>query len=225
MENIAVVIQKNTRQIVYMTSNSAILPKTEELDRYLTDPRYQVIVDVQTAVQGRVRMVSEQGQIVEMPLTSLNPNVYRANLGWSMEMFSHGEDFSRQIQAVTGLQVTPRGEGPARLELTTDAPDISPYNGVPEIPADGHSTASIFIRKKSPSGELLAGEEDNDLIVLHTTRGTLSQRQVRLQHGQAQVTLRSSTDTIIADVTAHGENLRRYMLHLEFAPPPQTDSE
>jgi hypothetical protein len=222
MENIAVVIQKNTRQVVYATSNSAILPKTEELDRYLADPRYQVIIDVQTAVQGRVRMVGEQGQIVEMPLTSLNPNIYRGNLGWSMEMFSRGADISRQIQAVIGMHVNPRSEGSARLELTTDAPDISPYNGIPEIPADGHSTATIFIRKKSPSGEPLTGDEDNDLIVLHTTRGTLSHRQVRLHHGQAQVTLRSSTDTIIADVTAQGENLRRYMLHLEFAPPMET---
>lgn len=220
MENIAVVIQKNNRQIIYVTSNSAILPKTEELDRYLADPRYQVIVDVQTAVRGQVRMVGERGQIVETPLAALDSQVYRLNLGWSMELFSPGGDFSEQLEAITGAKVKPRTERPAQLELTTDAPDVSPHNNIPEIPADGQSTAKIFIRKKSPEGHLLTGEADNDLVILHTTRGTLSQRRVRLEQGQAQVTLRSSTDTIIADVTAQGENLKRYMLHIEFVPPP-----
>jgi hypothetical protein len=223
MENIAVVIHKHTRQVVYVTTNSRVIPKTDKLDQYLVDPDHQVIVDIQTAKNGKVRTVGRHGQIEEVSLLSLDRTIYRVNLGWSAEMFKQGENALRGVEALTALRVRTPDNRPALLELTTDASAVSPLNTIPEIPADGRSTATIYIQKKSPHGKPLTREEDNDRVVLRTTRGTLSQRQVQLVCGRAQVKLRSSTDTVVADVTAQGENLKRYMLHIEFAPPEQKE--
>jgi hypothetical protein len=186
----------------------------------MADPDFRVVVDIQTARNGQVQVVGERGQIVEVPLSALDRTIYYTDLGWSAEMFKRSEDVIGEVEAVTGIQARMQANGPAYLELTTDAPDISPLNGVPEILADGRSTATIFIQKKTRLGEPLLGEEDNDLVHLRTTRGTLSHRQVRLVRGQAMFTLRSSTDTIVADVTAYGADLKHHMIHIEFAPPP-----
>ncbi len=219
MENIALVIEKKSKQVVYVTSNSSIIPKTQELDRYMTDPHYQVIVSIQTASAGTVRKAGEGGHIVEVPLSSLDSSIYRTDLGWTMDLFTPGAKQPKQRASIGGVQLTPRAHRPARLELTADAPNISHHNDTHAIAADGRSTTTLFISKKSADGKPMTEESDNDLVLLHTTRGTLSDRRVQLKRGQAQVSLRSSTDSIIADVTASGENLKRYMLHVEFVPP------
>jgi hypothetical protein len=223
MENIAVVIERESGRVVYVTSNSVILPKTEQLDNYLLDPSYQVVVDVRTMSGERVRQVNEGGEVVDVHISQLDPAVYRVNLGFTSELFSRGEDAARRIAALLGRDVSasPRQN---LLELTTDAQDISNINGVPEIVADGASTANIFIRKLTPQGEPLTGDEDNDAVLLNTTRGTLSHREVRLERGAARVTLRSSTDSVVADVTARGDDLKPYMIHIEFAPPPSLEA-
>src|SRR5919197_257523 len=202
MENIAVVIEKSTGRIVYVTSNSAILPKTEELDAYTADPRYRVVVDVQTAAGGRVRAAGLGGEIVEVPLADLDPSIYRINFGLSADMFIRPEEAARHIGAQLGTAVGPPENEQCLLELTTDAPDSSPLNGVPEIIADGVSTANIFVQKKARTGEPLTGEADNDLVILRTTRGTLSHRRAPPARGRAPGALRRPTHSAVAAPTA-----------------------
>ena len=87
--------------------------------------------------------------------------------------------------------------------MTTDATDDNPPDGYPDIPADGSSTCRIMIQKKNgQTGEDMTGPEDNELIQVSTQAGRLSAVQLNLANGYAEVTLTSSTDTVITTVCA-----------------------
>jgi len=108
---------------------------------------------------------------------------------------------------------------PKVLELSTDATDTAdPINGIPDIPADGTSTCTIFIKKKDLFGNYLTSSEDNDTIYLTNTRGKLSSLKVNLVNGQAQVTLQSIPETCVSIVEAKGENLISARIQIQFAP-------
>lgn len=106
------------------------------------------------------------------------------------------------------------------LELSTDAPATSPIDGIPEVPADGKSKVTITVQKVSAaSGRPLTGARHNNRLHIRTTAGTLSARQVNLEKGQASFTLRSSTETVVAEVRVWAEELPQpAMLRCEFAP-------
>jgi len=89
------------------------------------------------------------------------------------------------------------------LRITTDATDDNPPDGYPDIPADGIFTCRIMIQKvNGQTGEDMTTPEDNELIQVSTQAGRLSTVQLNLVNGYAEVTLTSSTDTVITTVRA-----------------------
>lgn len=94
------------------------------------------------------------------------------------------------------------------ITLSTDATDDAiPTVGVPDIPADGVSTATITIKKtKGETDGAMTATGDNDTVYIETTAGKLSTQSVDLVKGTANITLTSVAETIIAEVSVYGPN-------------------
>jgi hypothetical protein len=104
--------------------------------------------------------------------------------------------------------------------ISTDATDTNPPDGYPDIPADGVSTCRIMIQKKNgETGLDMTAPEDNDLMELRTLRGRLSAWQVSLVNGYAEVTLTSTTETVITEVSVFdvARQLGRQTIKVQFA--------
>lgn len=104
--------------------------------------------------------------------------------------------------------------------LSTDATDNNPPDGYPDIPADGVSSCKIQIQKKNgETGADRTAAEDNDLMEIRTQRGRLSVWQVQLVNGYAEVTLTSSTETVITEVTVYDAagQLGKQVIQIQFA--------
>jgi hypothetical protein len=104
--------------------------------------------------------------------------------------------------------------------LSTDATDNGPPDGYPDIPADGVSTCKIGIQKKNgETGLDMTSPQDNDLMELRTQRGRLSAWQVNLVNGYAEVTLTSSMETVITEVTVYdvAGQLGKQAIYIQFA--------
>ena len=104
--------------------------------------------------------------------------------------------------------------------LSTDATDNGPPDGYPDIPADGISSCTIRIQKKSgETGLDMTSPQDNDLMELRTQRGRLSGWQVNLVNGYAEVTLTSSSETVITEVAVYdvAGRLGKQVIHIQFA--------
>jgi hypothetical protein len=103
--------------------------------------------------------------------------------------------------------------------ISTDATDNNPPDGYPDIPADGVSTCKIMIQKKNgETGFDMTAPEDNDLMELRTQRGRLSAWQVSLVNGYAEVTLTSTTETVITEVVFDiARQLGRQVIKVQFA--------
>jgi len=107
------------------------------------------------------------------------------------------------------------------IELTTDATDDSdPIDGIPDIPADGSSSCTVFIKKMSGHGNYLTGSEHNDQIDLRASRGRLNDLRVNLVNGEAQVTLTSVAETCVSKVHAHSDTIdyEDSEIEIQFAP-------
>lgn len=99
---------------------------------------------------------------------------------------------------------------PPKLVLTTDAEDSNkPVDGIPDIPADGESKATIKIEQRFPSGTGSAADEDSTLdedadtpVRLQTTRGRLSTLSLDLDGGEATFELHAPMETVTAKITA-----------------------
>jgi hypothetical protein len=111
-------------------------------------------------------------------------------------------------------------EAGAMLEVQSDVQTVSPIDGALEIPADGTSAATFTVQKRSlASGRALTGSQHDNLVTIRTTAGTLSARQLRLQSGKATFTLRSSLETVVAEVRVTAERIPgQSTLRIEFAP-------
>lgn len=104
--------------------------------------------------------------------------------------------------------------------LSTDATDDQPPDGYPDIPADGISNCKIMIQKKNgETGADMISQSDNDLMEIRTQRGRLSAWQVNLVNGYAEVTLTSSTETVITEVSVYdvARQLGQQTIKIQFA--------
>lgn len=94
-----------------------------------------------------------------------------------------------------------------QLRLTTDATDtISPYDGYPDIPADGKSKATIFVQKILPGGSPCNSMKDTEELYIKTDRGKLSTLKLKLVQGKAQFQIQSVPETILATITVFDPN-------------------
>ena len=106
------------------------------------------------------------------------------------------------------------------LKLTTKATETtSPYDGYPDIPADGKSEAKIFIEKILPGGSPCNSTKDNEELYIKTERGKLSALKVKLVHGKAEFKLQSVPETVITTITVFdpNEQIEKGQIILQFA--------
>lgn len=106
------------------------------------------------------------------------------------------------------------------LRLTTNAKDTtSPYDGYPDIPADGKSQAKIFIEKILPGGSPCSTSKDNDELYIKTERGKLSDLKLKLVKGKAEFTIQSVPETVITTITVFDpkNQIEKGQIVLQFA--------
>jgi hypothetical protein len=102
-----------------------------------------------------------------------------------------------------------------RIYLTTNAPDTD-GDGLPELPADAQSQATITAAVKDAKGDVV---NTDFLLMFRTTGGTLSARRVQAERGTAVVELTSTVETITVTVSASAEGAQEGSLTFEFMPP------
>ena len=95
-----------------------------------------------------------------------------------------------------------------RLLIQSDAADVHPVDGIPEIKANGTSFTTITIQKVDEQGEVQKARTDNDELYLRTTAGTLQSgdgkediTSLKLKQGQAAFRLVSEKARRVATVT------------------------
>lgn len=111
------------------------------------------------------------------------------------------------------------------LVLRSDAPDVHPVDGIPEIPADGNSFTSITIQKIDADGQPLEGKEDADLLYLRTNYGALMSddgkkevNSIKLVKGQAVFRLASEKAKRVATVEVFNadQSVQNASVRIEF---------
>ncbi len=111
------------------------------------------------------------------------------------------------------------------LFITTDAPDKHPVDGIPEIPADGSSSALISIHKMDERSRPQRGAKDNDQLYLRTDYGIIRDADgnedissVTLEKGEAEIRLFSESVKRVATVQIMSVNpdLRGGIMRIEF---------
>jgi hypothetical protein len=111
------------------------------------------------------------------------------------------------------------------LALSSDAPDVHPVDGVPEIPADGKAFATITVQKVDERWQPQADRTDIDLLYLRTDYGTLRSADgaeeissIKLKKGQAAFRLVSEKAKRVATVQVFNAdpNLRDRSIRIEF---------
>lgn len=126
------------------------------------------------------------------------------------KLFRYGVENFRLVfddaGTATGIELNPA------IRLRCDAGDAD-GDGVADLPADGDSSTVVT----AATTDKAAGVE----ITFRTTRGSLASRTaITADDGVASVALRSTTETVLATVTASAEGYRPDSLQLEMIPPP-----
>ena len=111
------------------------------------------------------------------------------------------------------------------LQVSCDATDVHPVDGVPEIAADGESFATITVQKVDHQGEPQQANKDNDLLYLRANYGTLFSddgheeiNSIKLKKGHAVFRLVSETARRVATVEVFNvdPNLTDHSIRIEF---------
>jgi len=111
------------------------------------------------------------------------------------------------------------------LFIKIDAPDKHPVDGVPEIPADGKSSALITLQKIDDLHKVKSGKNDNEKIFFRTNHGILRDdkgksdiNSISLSKGKAAVRLFSETVKRVATVQIFSaeSNLKDSVIQVEF---------
>jgi hypothetical protein len=137
-------------------------------------------------------------QVEDSPKYALNPHV------WQLKLNDQGE----------GIGIERKPSLP-KIHLTTTAPDKD-GDGMPELAADGRSSAQILIEVKDSRDRLVEKEFQ---LELRATGGTLSARRLSTEGGKATVDFTSSLETVTATVSAAAEGATEAALTFEFMPP------
>ena len=123
------------------------------------------------------------------------------------------------------LQVAVEEPTQTMLLLSSDAPDVHPVDGIPEVSADGESFTTITVQKVVENGEPQQSKNDNDLLYLRTDYGTLFSADgkeqitsIKLKKGQAAFRLVSEKARRVATVQVFNAdaNLLDRSIRIEF---------
>jgi hypothetical protein len=111
------------------------------------------------------------------------------------------------------------------LFITIDAPDKHPVDGIPEIPADGTSSALITLQKIDERSRPRRSTRDNDQLYLRTDHGIIRDADgeenissIKLRKGEAKIRLFSETVKRVATVQIMSDksDLRGNAIRIEF---------
>ena len=117
---------------------------------------------------------------------------------------------------IQGFKIQPRFEG--RIELTTDALDRD-GDGLPELPADGKTTARLKAHIKDLKGR--TRKKETAAVRFQVSRGAIAQRMVESRNGVAEVIFTAAAETTEAQVMATAEGYEGDALIFEFIPPDE----
>jgi hypothetical protein len=114
-------------------------------------------------------------------------------------------------------------ESDVRLALSCDAAAMSPVEDIPALPADGQTQTTVTVEKRALADDRpLVGAAHKNKVKIRTTAGTLSDNIVTLRKGKATFTLRSSTETVVAEVKVWADDIAlQASLRIEFTPVGQ----
>jgi len=146
--------------------------------------------------------VSEYGSAFEVP--EFDSEVfYSAEISTDEFIKLLSMDTSKYEAYWDGDNQTVNLQKKAYLKLTTDATD-NDGDGIPDILADGSSTATIYVKKYNSDDTLDANF--NETIDLAVLRGKLSAVKITLTNGEGQVILTSAAETVLSIVRgSYGE--------------------
>lgn len=110
------------------------------------------------------------------------------------------------------------------LQVSSDAPDVHPVDGIPEIHADGRSSTLISVQKIDAARAPVSGKEHADELFLRTDYGTLQDEsgndisRVRLESGKVAFRLKSEAAKRVATVRVFNADreLHDAVLQIEF---------
>ena len=126
---------------------------------------------------------------------------------------------------LTNLQLAIRDPETFSLYITTDAKDVHPVDGIPEITADGKSFATITIQKIDDRYKPQSGKKGSDQIYLRTNHGILRDAEgtndinsIKLKDGKAVFRLVSENVKRLATVQllSTNQNLAAASYRIEF---------
>jgi len=137
------------------------------------------------------------------------------NIDIELPSYAFATEYLKYDESLNSFEVVSR----EALDITTDATDsYQPYDGVPDIEANGTSSCTIFFKKKDSDGNYLTGDDDDDQIDVECSRGLLSAIRVNLVSGEAQVTLISAPETCVSNLVATMGGSCRGEIKIQFAP-------
>jgi hypothetical protein len=164
---------------------------------------------------GAIRMVDHRAEPVTEPDAYLH-GVFQAAADPDALTSAHGlydlaeSNVDAEWQRVLVEDGEPVGlvavEPPDVLELTTDATDsVTPFNGIPDIPADGSEEATFTVRKRSgvDGAELTRPEDDNELHIRTSFPVDISSNAIQLVDGVTAFTIRGSGVKGVVDVSVY----------------------
>ncbi len=178
-----IIYEKTNRKIVGLTPVCEVDPEKQEAIKQMVDG----LVNPQSLSKYEAIQVSDParaGALHEAPRDSLVLGEVKGKMEIAIE--EPGKSF---------------------LALTSDAPDVHPVDGIPEITADGESFTTITAAKIDEQGKPLQSKDDNDQLYLRTDYGTLFSadgkkeiNSIKLTKGQAAFRLVSEKARRVATV-------------------------
>ncbi len=160
---------------------------------------------------GRIQQPSKRSTLKKL-IPNIGTYVAPDDLSVANEIYKFQLKFDKRGNPV-GIEKKPPKP---RIELSTDAPDHD-NDGVPEIPADGESRATITANIRDHTGNLLTDVVKE--ISFETTGGILLERNVKTVNGVARTTLQSVRETLIPEIIATAEGCIDGSVKIEFVHP------
>jgi len=197
-----VIYRKKDHQVVGMSADCEV-----DLDRdYVLEEVVRGLVDAEAFNKYDALQITDRAQSATLITRPLDQLVLRET--------SKGK-----------LQIAIEEPKISFLQLSCDAPDVHPVDGVPEIDADGESFTTITVRKVDHQGEPQQANKDNDLLYLRTNYGTIFSEDggeeintIKLKKGHATFRLVSEAARRVATVQVFNAdpNLRDHSIPIEF---------
>lgn len=196
-----VVYQKKDRKVVGMSA--------------LCDPDHEKVAAVEEIVQGLVN----PSPVKSYDAVQVKDAAQAAIMMSAPQHVAISDDGKGKVQASVEVPAV------SFIVLKSDAPDVHPVDGIPEIKADGTSFTTITVQKTDQRGEAQKSRNDSDELHLRTTEGTLQSpdgkdaiTSLTLKQGQASFRLVSEKAKRVATVSVFSgdPNLHDGSIQIEF---------